>query len=755
MATRRSLWVNLAGAAIVGAACAALALLPAAVSLEEDVGLRWLFQLRGPVTPPEEVVLVLINERAASRIHLPADVRFHRCENLTVGSRPQTHMSLPTMASRWPRCLHAILVNKLAQAGASAIAFDVLFPPRPPLPATSGDLNAWQDKALAEAFEASGRVVIAQGVKSIGGRESIAVISAPIEAAALGKGPFSLTHSSSGRINRFVAFQETGWTTPGLPVLALQAFALDEYPRMAASLVRHSPDGDLLMPVPQSMPLHLAAQLLRKIFRDDPKLSQLVANDLSHAPSPDASRGNIEALMSMYEGESSRWLNFHGPAGWMRAYSYDRILEAEPDWLVSVFKGRAVFVGYGDTAQFEQSDHFPTAFSSLGHPDHSGVEIAATAFGNLLHGTAIRRISLDAWIALIFLCAAATLLACRTFSLRVAAVTLAIALPGIGAAVLYAFSMHNLWIAYILPMFVAMPSGALCAYGWNFLEMRRERDRMRRAVRIFVPREIAQQIEQNASLTEIEPETIECGCVATDAANYTPLSQTMSSEQLAKFLNNYFRALFEPVAVHGGFVSDIVGDAMLAIWKSKAADTRMHMLRALLEMRDAAQDFNEARAGSRLMTRFGVDWGPVTLTAVGALDHYEYRAVGMTVNLAARIQELNKKLGTRVLVSRSSLGDAAGAFLVRECGTFLLRGSRLPTQICELIAPIETGNADQRELAERFGVAQKLVFEGRPDEALALFGDLLNRFPDDGPSAFYLARIASGIDLQMGAIANP
>jgi adenylate cyclase len=282
--------------------------------------------------------------------------------------------------------------------------------------------------------------------------------------------------------------------------------------------------------------------------------------------------------------------------------------------------------------------------------------------------------------------------------------------------------------------------------------MRRERDRMRRAVRIFVPREIAQQIEQNASLTDIEPETVVCGCVATDAANYTPLSETMSSEQLARFLNQYYRALFQPVAVHGGFVSDIVGDAMLAIWKSKGAEARSRMLRALLEMRDAAQQFNEENASNRLMTRFGVEWGPVTLTAVGALDHYEYRAVGVPVNVAARIQELNKKLGTRILVSRASLGESVGEFLVRDVGTFLLRGTRFPTQVCELIATNATASDEQRELAGGFGAALKLVFEGRSVEALAALGDLQVRHPADGPTRFYIDWVRSGVDLQLGAV---
>ena len=71
-------------------------------------------------------------------------------------------------------------------------------------------------------------------------------------------------------------------------------------------------------------------------------------------------------------------------------------------------------------------------------------------------------------------------------------------------------------------------------------------------------------------------------------------------------------------------------------------------------------------AGNRLQTRFGVDWGRVALTTVGAHGHYEYRAVGDAVNTANRIQELNKRLGTRILVAEAVLGGAGGEFLTAQ-----------------------------------------------------------------------------------------
>ena len=280
---------------------------------------------------------------------------------------------------------------------------------------------------------------------------------------------------------------------------------------------------------------------------------------------------------------------------------------------------------------------------------------------------------------------------------------------------------------------------------------RRQRNRIREAFAQFVPKEVVAMLEQNAQHISRTRGSVECGCVATDAANFTTLAETMPPEQLADFLNVYYEALFRPIPKHGGFVSDVVGDAMLAIWPDRTPDTRQHICAALLEMREAARQFNLQIASNRLSTRFGVDWGRVVLTTVGAHGHYEYRAVGNTANTATRIQELNKKLGTRVLVSEPALQGVEG-FVVREVGHFLLRGKALPVHAFELIGPSESADAKDLELCERFAHALALLRKGGSVEALAAFRRLAAAFPDDGPAAFYLGVLESGTLIRDGAL---
>jgi adenylate cyclase len=155
-------------------------------------------------------------------------------------------------------------------------------------------------------------------------------------------------------------------------------------------------------------------------------------------------------------------------------------------------------------------------------------------------------------------------------------------------------------------------------------------------------------------------------------------------------------------------------------------------------MRDAAQQFNERLAGNRLMTRFGVDWGRVSLSTVGAHGHYEYRAVGDAVNTATRIQELNKALGTRILLSEAALGDAGSPFLLRDLGRYLLRGKNQPVRVFELFDSRARAMPWEHELCARFEEACRALADGASATARSRLEALREAFPDDGPTAFLL-----------------
>ena len=743
-APMKARWITVTSGIAVGAVCASLLAISAVRGLEQRVGLQWLFDLRGPVDPPGYAVLVLMNERAASAISLPREPeRFHRCEDLRVGPMSSTHARLPEMPSRWPRCVHARLLERLSEAGAKLVVFDVVFRERPPLPGAAGDLHAWQDQVFASAAAAN-RVLIAQKVEESNGHEQLANLSPAIADSVLGAAPFPLVAEPNRRFDRFMAFKEQGLVTPTLPALAVQAQAVEHFPALRNFLIQRAGENATLLPE-STVELESQGQLQASVL-----LMRTLARGAGPRDDDQESVRAAGALGALYMGEGIRFLNPYGPAGTLATVGYDEALLATTAENRARFGGKTVFVGYGETLRTEQVEHFSTVYSGNG-ADLSGVEIVATAFLNLLDEKTLRQFPMRGWLALAFFAGVLSFAICHVLGNRVAIATVAVLVGVYVAIASMLFNVSGLWIPIVVPLAISVPLGALPAFGWKFWTAHRQRARLRDAFSHFVPKEVVAKLERNVGALHDNQESIECACVATDAANFTPLAEAMPPEQLAVFLNHYYESLFGRVAERGGFVSDVVGDAMLAIWPDRTPDTRSRVLHALLEMLDAVSEFNAKLAGNRLNTRFGVDWGRVALTTVGSDVHYEYRAVGDAVNTAQRIQELNKRLKTRILVSGPLMILADGEFLSRDLGSFLLRGKSHPVRVHELMALKSAASAGDMDLCMRSAGIASQIDQGEVDGARTSLMQARLIWPGDGPLEFLATALEGGVGRANGA----
>ena len=214
----------------------------------------------------------------------------------------------------------------------------------------------------------------------------------------------------------------------------------------------------------------------------------------------------------------------------------------------------------------------------------------------------------------------------------------------------------------------------------------------------------------------------------------------MEPQEHGSYINDYYAAVFGPVRHHGGIVSDVIGDAMLALWATAQPDAtrRQQACLAALEIAGAVERFKQASETSQLPTRIGLHAGRMLLGNVGALDHYEYRAVGDIVNTASRIEGLNKFLGTRLLASDAVVHQLDG-FLSRELGVFVLAGKSTPLVVHELLCRLEEAQSQQRELCALFAEALRAYKSQRWEEAMEKFAEVIGHASagEDGPSLFY------------------
>jgi adenylate cyclase len=702
---------------------------PFALGLEEKAGLDWLFTLRGPRTPPSDVVVVAVDK-------LSADM-----------------LGLSNVPAKWPRAYHAQLVDRLTEAGAAVIVLDIFFEePRAPR----------DDAALASAIGRAGDVVLFAYTKKeitplAGKGEDELIVQrlvppvAQLATQALASAPFPLPVFPV-KVSQFWTFTPGTGDLPTLPLVALQHYAAAVYPDLL-DLLDHSVSRDsrsLAGPAQRASggaDSIASMQAVRAVFRQDPTLAQRMSDALSgklpRRFSPQQRR-LLRALIGMYGGGDSRYLNFYGPAQTITTLPYVRVLR--PEEISSNGKeavdlrGKAVFVGYSERLQPERLDEFYTVYSQRNGVHLSGVEIAATAFANLLENLPVTPLSLPAWYFLIFtwgLLIGALVRQLPVLPAVAATVALAGLYLGIGT---FVFGHSAIWLPLMVPLFIQAPFALFSTTLWHYLEVRREREHIRTAFGLYLPSTVVDTLASDLADGRAEGQLLYGTCLYSDVGHYTRLSESMAPGALAGLMNSYYESLFQPVRRHDGIISDIVGDAMLAIWTSRTPDNAMrrHAIEAALEIDANLNRSSPPGTPWVLATRLGLHSGEILLGSIGAIDHYEYRAVGDIVNSANRIQGLNKTLGTRVLLSQEVL-EGAGGLLTREVGTFLLRGKTRPLVIHELLGARDAVDAQASTGSNALFAEGLTAFrQAHWKTAIEIFTHLTATRESDGVSRFYL-----------------
>jgi adenylate cyclase len=723
-------------------------LTPVGEGLERRIGLWALFRLRGPLPPPEDVIIIAMRRDAGERISIlrnpPPD---QPCIDLRIDNAPPTHEILGNVPERWGRCHYVELLRRLARARPAITTLDVVFQPR-------GDRPVAEDRLLAQAIRETGVVVAAQslrvrkagtGAAGDGGGDArsdyLVALSRDIASAVTGAAPMPLPKDGSNRIDEFWTFKEYGWATPSLAAVSLQAYALDLYPDFVRGVQA------LAAPVAADLPPELARRhsrgalqthmlVVRRVLLGDEALAPM----LSRAQWP--ARGEVlRALTALYLGDVSRHLNLYGPAGSIRTIDITQLL-ATPVEAFSAdpfgVRGKAVFIGYAEDVEWDERETFSTVFDR-GAERLSGVEITATAFSNLLHGTDLRAASVTAGLLITFVITSAVALTCYAAGTAGALLMSFILALGYLALAAFLFSHYRFCVPVFIPVAIGWPLAVAYGFGHKYVDFRQDRAALRYILAQLVPSDVVDVFRDNARRLGSLKESVKAACVMTDVEGYTSLSNRMSPSEVSALLSEYFAAIFRPVADHGGFVSDLKGDSILALWTDKGQNesVRVRVCEACLDLQAAVNRFNRGHQTSPLPTRIGVNYGDVVIGTIGAPPHYEYRAVGDAVNTASRVEQLSKDLGTGLLVT-AALAEGLDQFLFRPLGEFALRGRRSLTAIYELIARAEDATPEQADLCNGFALALEAYLNGRLSEARARFEGVRVKQPDDGPTLYYL-----------------
>ena len=260
--------------------------------------------------------------------------------------------------------------------------------------------------------------------------------------------------------------------------------------------------------------------------------------------------------------------------------------------------------------------------------------------------------------------------------------------------------------------------------------------------RYFSP-QIASRLASDSDNNGMEVHRRDVAAIFTDITGFTTLVETAEPDVLSALLNEYVAGMTDIVFAHEGTVAKIIGDAIQILFNAPG-DQPDYATRAVACAHDLdawAEGFRvrwKAKGVSFGATRVGVHAGPALVGNFGGSRFFDYTAYGDTINTAARLEGVNKQLGTRICVS-AAVADAAEGFTGRPVGDIVLRGRSEPLRAFE---PLPVAIFEKPETAQYSEAFAKL--EAGDATAMPAFAALVGQHADDPLAGFHLKRLLNG-----------
>jgi adenylate cyclase len=342
----------------------------------------------------------------------------------------------------------------------------------------------------------------------------------------------------------------------------------------------------------------------------------------------------------------------------------------------AVFKDKIVLVG--PTQNFLHDVH-----ATPNEKSTPGVEIHAAAISTVLRHNELREEAVVLLVPLILIFAGVTVMSLLYLHHPLLKLIVPLVIAIIHAAVCYvAFAHFQMIFPLAAPVAVMVPI-AVTGTAWQLLTEQLEKRRARQALERQVSKEVAAELmKEFGSLQQmLAPQDRLLVVFFSDIRNFTTLFESGDRKTLIVQLNEYLTAMSDIVAKHGGTLDKYIGDAIMAFWGAPTsrgpADDALRAVSAALEMRGklaALQPQWKAKGYPEIRIGVGIHAGVALVGEVGSAQRSEYTAIGDTVNTASRIEGINKETGTDLLISEAVYTLVKERVKAHSMGDYALKG---------------------------------------------------------------------------------
>ncbi|MGO8788315.1 MAG: CHASE2 domain-containing protein [Terriglobia bacterium] len=441
-------------------------------------------------------------------------------------------------------------------------------------------------------------------------------------------------------------------------------------------------------------------------------------------------------------------IDFDGGAGTFPTYSLADVVRGKLE--PKLFRDRLVLIG---TTAIGIGDMVLTPFPRPTIPGvevranvpFPGVEVHANMLDDILYQHFIRRgpaeYLTDLAFILLFSVGAGMLI--NALSPLRATLFLIGSLFGFFWLTYFLFAHYRIWVADFLPMSTLLVTYAGIVSYRYFFEEGAKRKVLSTFSQYMHPALIKQMLNTPGGL-RLGGEEEELTALFADIRGFTTLSENLAPAQLVELLNEYLTEMTEIIFKNWGTLDKYIGDAIMAFWGAPYPQTD-HALRACRAGLEMLQSLQRLQAGwlsrgvPRLDIGIGINTGTMLVGNMGSKIRKNFTIMGDNVNLASRLEGINRQFGTQLIISESTFLLVKDQVIARELDFIRVKGKMQPVKVYELLS-LAADSGRYGDLVSRFEKGLVAYRDGQWSDAIEIFEELVHDHPQDGPSQVFITR---------------
>ena len=275
----------------------------------------------------------------------------------------------------------------------------------------------------------------------------------------------------------------------------------------------------------------------------------------------------------------------------------------------------------------------------------------------------------------------------------------------------------------------------------------KEKQFIRKAFSTYVSHDVVKEIIADPLNLQLGGTKRYMSALFTDVKGFSAFSEQLDPEELVKLLNLYLTATSDVILKEKGTIDKYQGDAIIAFFGApiKIPDHAVRACLSAVNIKRVEAELNKTLAEQKLspvplQTRIGINTGYMVAGNMGTENKMNYTIMGNAVNLAARLEGVNKFYNTWILASKATVDETGDRFLTRRIDRVRVVGIREPVELYEIIDTTESASETEKEKVKRFNDALTLYEKREWKNAAGAFRFVLDNSPDDDPSHVYLKR---------------